>query len=467
VGQSPTVLTLKGVGVLNVLVAEIGSTTTVVNGFDVLGKRFLGSGVAATSVGEGDVRIGLRAAAEDLKRKLGLSEFEYSEMYATSSAAGGLRMTVHGLVYDMTVRAGREAALGAGANIHMMTAGVLREIDLAKIEGIAPNLILLAGGTDYGERDTALVNAEKLAALRVNSPVIYCGNVQNVEEIAKIFERAGRKFYITENVYPKLDVLNVEPVRELIYRAFEEHITEAPGMEHIREMVTGAIMPTPGAVMECARLLYDEMGDVLVLDVGGATTDVHSVTEGSEEISNIQISPEPLAKRTVEGDLGVYVNAKNMCNMLGLEFLAKETGFAAEKISEILENYKAIPETDEQFRLTEALAYQAASLAIKRHAGALRHTYTAAGRRTWAEGKDLSVVKYLAATGGALTRLPGRGEIVRKLTELNVSGNMLYPQPGNLRLLEDSGYIMASLGVLGGQHAELTKSLVKKGLFES
>lgn len=83
-------------------------------------------------------------------------------------------------------------------------------------------------------------------------------------------------------------------------------------MEHIRDMVTGHIMPTPGAVMEAVQLAYNEIGDVVAVDIGGATTDVHSVTGGSEEIGILLTTPEPFAKRTVEGDLGLYVNAKTL-----------------------------------------------------------------------------------------------------------------------------------------------------------
>ena len=118
---------------IDVLVAEIGSTTTVVNAFDWIDSGapvFLGQGQAPTSVLEGDVRVGLQGAVEDLRRKLGAEEISYRSMLATSSAAGGLRMTVHGLVYDMTVKAAREAALGAGANLHLATAGILQEEDL-------------------------------------------------------------------------------------------------------------------------------------------------------------------------------------------------------------------------------------------------------------------------------------------------------------------------------------------------
>ena len=115
---------------VDVLVAEIGSTTTVVNAFHRLDEKmpiFLGQGQAPTSVLQGDVCVGLQGAVDDLCRRQGWSDIQYDAMLATSSAAGGLRMTVHGLVYDMTVRAAREAALGAGANLHQVTAGIMQE----------------------------------------------------------------------------------------------------------------------------------------------------------------------------------------------------------------------------------------------------------------------------------------------------------------------------------------------------
>ena len=84
-------------------------------------------------------------------------------MFATSSAAGGLKMCVHGLVYDMTVKAAHAAALGAGAIVKLATAGKLHDYDIDEIRDIAPNLILIAGGTDYGERECALHNARLIA----------------------------------------------------------------------------------------------------------------------------------------------------------------------------------------------------------------------------------------------------------------------------------------------------------------
>ena len=449
---------------IDVLVAEIGSTTTLVNAFAGINTdepRFIGQGQAPTSVLEGDVRIGLEWAVEDLKNRLGLDKIEYGEMLATSSAAGGLRMCVHGLVYDMTVKAAQAAALGAGAIVTMATAGKMSEYDIEDLVASRPNLILLAGGTDYGERETALYNAARIAETGLKAPVIYAGNVQNQRAVMDIFKKAGVSCTVTENVYPKLDKLNIEPARKIIHKVFEEHIIKAPGMEHIRDMVTGSIMPTPGAVMEAVQLIYNEIGDVVAVDIGGATTDVHSVTGGSEEIGILMTSPEPFAKRTVEGDLGLYVNAKNLIERIGESALQNELGIDMEAV---MANYLPIPKTEGQFKLTERLCREAGLVALERHAGALRYIYTPSGRKTVAEGKDLTAVKTIIGTGGALTRLPHREQLLRALADCNATGMMLYPKPSKIRLLFDDDYIMASLGVMSKHYPEAALKLMKRSL---
>ena len=452
---------------VDVLVAEIGSTTTVVNAFRNLGTdspEFWAQGQAPTSVLDGDVRIGLQGAIDDLCKKQGIEELSYGDMLATSSAAGGLKMTVHGLVFDMTARAAKEAALGAGGIIHYVTAGRLRRTDLAKIKEIKPNLILIAGDVDFGERETAIYNAELIRSLGLKTPVIYAGNVENQEEMKLIFdEESGQKLYVVENVYPKIDALNVEPCRKVIQEAFEQHITLAPGMEHVRDMVSGPIIPTPGAVMECTKLLYDCIGEVAVLDVGGATTDVHSVCMESDKIARIMTAPEPKAKRTVEGDLGVYVNRYKVIESIGEEKLREEMTKKGIDLDEVLASYVAIPKNDEERTFVERLTEEAVLRAMERHAGELRYIYGPSGRSTVAEGKDLTPVKYIVGTGGALTRLPHRVEIMKKIAESNDNGMRLFPTK-HAKILVDNDYIMASLGALSLRYREDAIKLLEKSL---
>lgn len=448
---------------IDILVAEIGSTTTVVNGFSNIhtdNPIFSGQGQAPTSVKEGDVNIGLEQAISDLANKLNIEKLEYEDLLATSSAAGGLKMTVHGLVYDMTARAAKEAALGAGANIHMVTAGRMRRTDVKKLVDISPNIILIAGGVDYGERDTAIFNAELIADLDLKVPVIYAGNVENQDEIKLIFEDSGKLdlLYIVENVYPKIDQLNVEPTRKVIQDVFEEHIIHAAGMEHVKDLVIGPIIPTPGAVMEASILLKEAIGDLMTIDVGGATTDIHSVTAGSEEVNRILISPEPLAKRTVEGDLGVYINMKNIVDSIGEDKLLSK--FI--NLMDLMENHKPIPISETEKTFVEELTREAVLVSSHRHAGGFRDLYGASGKTTIAEGKDLTGIQFIIGTGGALTRLKEKEEILKLISKSN-KGDKLLPNT-ETKILIDHDYIMASLGILSKKYPKAALKLLLKSL---
>ncbi len=435
------------------LIAEIGSTTTVVTAFNFKnGVELVGQGKAFTSVLQGDVTIGLKNAIKEIEEQLG-ENIEYERMIGTSSAAGGLKITVHGLVQDMTVKAAKEAALGAGGIIKMVTAGRLRRTDIKKIREINPNLIMIAGGTDYGERETALDNAEIIRNADLNIPVVYCGNIANQEEIKEIFE--GKELYVIDNVYPRVDELNVEPARSIIQDAFEVNIIKAGGMDKIKEMVDGAIMPTPGAVMEATKLLYEVIGDVIVVDVGGATTDVHSVTEGSVEILDILVTPEPKAKRTVEGDLGVYVNRENVLDLLQSYELE---GKLKEDINSLI---KPIPSTEEERYWSRVLTQKAVNTAIDRHVGQIKRVYNS-GRKFSAYGKDLSMVKYIIGTGGALTRL-GKGEEVLESIK-DVKGDITMRPTEDAKVVLDNMYIMACAGVLSRENREAAIRLLKASL---
>lgn len=444
----------------DLLIAEIGSTTTLVTAFSGLAEGRpveIGQGQTETTVLQGDVTIGLEKAVADMRAKAG-QEITWKDMVASSSAAGGLRMSVHGLAYDMTVRAAKEAALGAGANIKMITAGELSEYDIEEIKKLVPNIILLAGGVDYGEKKTVIGNARLLAASGLKIPVIFAGNCTAKPEVERILTDAGITVFAVENVYPKIDNLNVEPTRAVIQDVFEKHITEAPGMKKIRDMVTGRIIPTPGAVMLGAKLLQMAIGDLVAIDVGGATTDVHSVTEGSSEYTSKAMEPEPFAKRTVEGDLGVFVSAPQVLALCDTAKLAVRMECDADNL---LDYSRPIPTGAKEIMFSEELASVAANVAMNRHAGRLEYIYGPSGRMTITKGKDLTAVKWIIGTGGALTRLPAGRRILEALNHKEDSPQ-LFPRNGEVLL--DNNYIMAAAGLMGGEYPEAALALMRESM---
>lgn len=430
---------------IEILTIEVGSTITKANGFrrqpDGIFEH-IAQGFAPTSVLAGDVGLGVDQAIAELQANSGLPVKD-AQIFVNSSAAGGLRMTVHGLTYSMTARAAQEAALGAGAIVKLVTAGRLSDSDLEEIQSIHPNIILLAGGVDFGEKEIILCNAESLASLNLDVPVLYAGNSAIRQPVRKIFGAAGTETLLAGNVFPDVDILNIEPVRRLIHELFNRHIIHAPGMARLGELTQWDILPTPGAVLRGAELFAEALGDCLVFDVGGATTDVHSVTDGSLEWTSRTIEPEPRAKRSVEGDLGVYINARNIVELAG------EPAWEAR-----LHDLQAMPKTEQQTELTRWLCTRAVETAIRRHAGVVTDLYTPTGKKQIVKGKDLTAIKWLIGTGGALTRVSGGEDILRQICK--GPGKYLLPPP-EVQILIDSDYRFSALGTLAQAYPEEVK----------
>lgn len=416
-----------------IITVEVGSTLTKAHAFDEAGQH-LGEGFGLTTVQTG-VMAGIREALRRLAERLGALDLTWDRLYANSSAAGGLRMTVHGLTYDMTVRAGREACLGAGAILVKATAGALMETDMREIEALQPNIIFICGGVDHGERTVTLQNAGQLAGLSVRAPVVFAGNQALRSEVESVFARTGQHCVCVENVYPEVDQLNVEPARRVIQQLFAEHIIHAKGMDELAAMAGAPVIPTPAAVLTAGELVYELMGDALIVDIGGATTDVHSITTGSAEYREKALDPEPLAKRTVEGDLGVYVNAAHIAANEGDQPWTGD-----------LKNLRPLPEAEPERKLSLQLAEKALQLAVERHAGKLVHRFSALGRQTCVKGRDLTAIRVMIGTGGALVRL-GAGRAMLERIRISHVKNRLWPLE-SARVLMDEDYLFSAIGTI-------------------
>ncbi len=435
------------------LLIDLGSTYTKVRAIDLENPRVLGAGQGPSTVTT-DVTVGLAKALADLERGMG-ERREFTYRLASSSAAGGLRMVTVGLVRELTAAAARQAALGAGARLVGTFAYKLTSADVARIADLAPDIVLLAGGTDGGNEDVILHNAAGLAACSVTCPVVVAGNRQAADEAAARLDAGGSPVTVTENVMPEFGVLDIEPTRAAIRRIFIDRIVHAKGIDRAGEMLDRVLMPTPAAVLDGARLLADGcagrpgLGSLLVVDVGGATTDVHSVADGGPTRSEVVYRglPEPYLKRTVEGDLGMRHNARSIVQAAGREALAR---MASGDVGRL-------PRSAEERAFDKALARAAVGLAVKRHAGTLDTVHTATGPVTVQYGKDLSAVETILGTGGALVHGPHPAAILE--TALADDGDPFSLRPRTPRMVLDSDYILFACGLLGAVEPDAALTL--------
>jgi len=435
------------------LLIDFGSTYTKLRAVDIAARRLIGSGQGPSTVAT-DVNLGMHAALEDLERRAGkLPRFRYR--LASSSAAGGLRMVTIGLVRELTAEAARQAALGAGAKLVGTFAYRLTQSDLQKITALAPDIVLLAGGTDGGNMEVVLHNAAALGASTLSCPIVYAGNRAAADEARR--HLAAKTALFTDNVMPEFNELNIDPARAAIRKVFIERIVHAKGIDRAAAAFDSVVMPTPAAVLEGARLVADGLpgarglGSVLVVDPGGATTDVHSVASGEPAPGVIpQGLPEPRVKRTVEGDLGMRYNAAAVVEAAGSAVIAADAGIGEEEVRTLVENLSAnagfLPATADEKAFDQALARAAVGIAVRRHCGSVKTVYTPTGPVTVQHGKDLRGVEALIGTGGVLAASPDARAILKRA--LADAREPLALMPAAPRLLLDREYLLYACGLL-------------------
>ncbi|NQU60903.1 MAG: glutamate mutase L [Rhodospirillales bacterium] len=449
------------------LLIDFGSTFTKLRAVNLETSEITGAGQGPSTVAT-DICEGLNAALADLEARMGgLPDFKHR--LACSSASGGLGMVTVGLVKELTAEAAKQAALGAGAKLTGAFSYGLTATDVAEVEALSPDIILLAGGTDGGNTDVILENAGKLAASQLACPIIIAGNRQVADEAAGMLVAAKKTVTITENVMPEFGTLNVEPARAAIRQVFIERIVHAKGIDKAADMFDAVLMPTPAAVLEGARLLSEGtantpgLGPLVVVDVGGATTDVHSVASGEPTGEGVIFHglPEPHLKRTVEGDLGMRINAKAIAEAAGLDKLAAAAGIDEGRARDILDaitgNVEHLPKDEDEKRFDEALASAALGLAVARHAGAVSIVQTVSGPVSMQTGKDLGAVLTLIGTGGVLAHGGNAAAVL-------ASGLADPKEPQSLRpkapeLLLDGDYLLFACGLLADLEPEAALTL--------
>jgi uncharacterized protein (TIGR01319 family) len=354
-----------------------------------------------------------------------------------------------------------------GAFAYRLTAS-----DMAGILGLAPDIVLLAGGTDGGNSDVVLHNAQVIGASVLSCPVIYAGNRSAADE-ARLRLRE-KSVIVTDNVMPDFNVLGIEPARAAIRRVFIDRIVHAKGIDRAQAELDAVLMPTPAAVMEGAKLLADGaesgtgLGTLLVVDPGGATTDVHSIASGEPATPGTvpQGLPEPREKRTVEGDLGMRHNAATIVESAGMQAIADEAGLAPERISALLavlaRDVGTLPQAADERALDRALVRAAVRLAVKRHCGSVETVYTPTGPVTVQHGKDLTHVDCVIGTGGAVVASADpRAVLAAALAE---PGDPASLRPRHPRLLLDRHYLLYACGLLSAVDRQAAFELALKHL---
>lgn len=452
------------------LFIDFGSTYTKVTLVDIEKEEIVAHNKSYTTV-ETDVTIGYKKAMDKLYSNIKKEDIEIVDKYACSSAAGGLKIVAIGLVPELTAEAAKRAALGAGARVIKTYSHNLNKSEVSEIKNSDADMILLAGGTDGGNDICITHNAGMLKEVGIDVPIVVAGNKSCNDEIKEIF-KDEIEFYVTENVMPKLNHINVVPARETIRNIFMKQIVNAKGMGNIEGTISEILMPTPASVLKAAETLSmgskDEegIGDLVVVDIGGATTDIHSIGEGTPTQPSVLLRglEEPISKRTVEGDLGMRYSAISVYEAAGNRMMKKYLDIGEydldKEFKKRYEHTNFIPEEERDIRFDEAMAKVCADISMKRHAGEIESMYSPMGALYAQTGKDLMNLPYIVGTGGVIVNSKKPEEILKAANFSQEDPTSLKPK--NPKCLVDREYVLSAMGLLSMVNKNMAVRMLKK-----
>jgi hypothetical protein len=450
---------------------DFGSTFTKLVIIDLNEKKVIHSDKMPSTVGS-DAAVGMNQCFDIAKNKIGKDEFEKAMKLASSSAAGGLRMAVIGLTKSLSLMAGEAAALGAGAKVVANYMGNLTEENIHTLEESKAEILLFGGGYEHGNRTMVMHNAKMIAESAIRIPIIYCGNSDVASDVRILMLSRKKQCFIVENMIPKLGEKNVEPVQEVIRNLFLQRITDMKGFDRVKKAFDNEFTPTPKAVLDAGELLskgtekQNGMGQLMIIDIGGATTDVYSMNSNKSYLgAKLTGLEEPYEKRTVEGDLGMRESSESVITDKYLPEAELRSGMTREEIKQSIEHrmreHDFLPNTDAEQKLDNCIAAVAIRQATRRHAGYVRKSYTA-GYNMFQVGKNLTDITTIIGTGGIIVFNQDAAALLKEVEKKETDVNILMPEKVSPYL--DTEYVLFVAGLLREKDEETALSIMKNSL---
>ncbi len=422
---------------------------------------------------------GRRLIADDgtIIRRTSIDDADGCDIYiSTSSAGGGLQMMVAGVVREMTAASAKRAALGAGAIVMDVIASNDKRRpheQIQRIRELRPDMVLLSGGTDGGNSTQVVQLAELVAPAKPRPrfggayqlPIIFAGNSDARTEIERVFTAeddatGGFDLSVVENLRPTLEQENLGPARDCIHDVFLEHVmAHAPGYDKLIDWTNAPIMPTPGAVGDILQTIARTQGiNAVGVDIGGATTDVFSVFDGT-------------FNRTVSANLGMSYSISNVCAEAGMDQILRWVHLDMEerelrnRVKNKMIRPTTIPQSAEALVFEQAVAREALRLAYQQHKEFATTLKGVQQQRTVGDVFSQEVGGSSIVDGMTLDLLVASGGVLSHAPRMQQTAMMLidaFEPEGFTTLAKDSIFMMPHLGVLSSVHERAAMEVFEK-----
>jgi len=360
---------------------------------------------------------------------------DVDDVLVCSSANGGLRVGIVCLSRHFSGATMRNQVLLAGANptfVHDLdeTGGSLERVDI----------LMVGGGIDCADAGPLAGRLARFDPSRYRfGTLAFAGNGHLAGDFVRRFPQA----VVIENPLATALATRSLSVFEAVRRAYLDDLVYKEGVSELRSGLAGGIRPTPEIVSRgFQRALanssgIDISGACVVLDIGGATTDLHYTVEIVRDESEAKPAAGLSVARYVFVDLGIVASRDSL--MLQLRSHARLYEF----LKSVLDG-----DVEEPYRLMREGAYDPTPALLSYGCLFVALDRFSQGRGPGLPAGDLGRIAQIILTGGSSQTLTEAG--AARVFELFRTGDN--PMPS---VLIDRGYQLWIDGITWSGNASL------------
>ncbi len=461
-----------------ILAVDVGNVHTRAILFDVVDGqyRLVATGRVPSTSGAPlfDISEGVRNVLDELKRISGRTYIDESEnlimpvasanegvdrFMATATAGPKVRTILVGLMPGVSMESVHRLAamsyLDVVGEINLMD----RRRDEEQIDVILsarPDLILIAGGTDGGARDSVIRMVEtvslasRLLPINQQPRIIYAGNQQIVHAVEDYFGDWAT-LIPSLNIRPSLEMEDIAPTRKRVTDGIAElRAGRISGFDELVEWSEGHFLLTADAFGRVVRYLsqvYSPEKGVLGIDLGASQVTVAAAFDGDLNVSiltdlGMGMSLDGILERGRLSDIKRWLPVE-MPDSYVRDYIHNKTLFP-----------RTVPTVLEELHLEHALAREIVRLAVQK----ARQGWSGNGaRRT---SILMPPLEPIIASGGVLTGVPRPEFAVLMLLDA------IQPT-GITTLVLDPNSLTPALGVAAGQLPVATVQVLETGSYIS
>jgi len=243
---------------------------------------------------------------DDLKHKCSdlIKGYEKEDVYICSSANGGLSTLIIGLTESYSLKYAKNIAFNSGINI--IETVIYQNIAEYSLPSDLIDVVIVVGGIDSKDSIFSDPLFNYLENLNYSN-IVYVGSQS---EVANLEKNVNNLVVLPNIIDNKLHIIE-ENLKEYLTNLYQADIMGKEDIKSLYDITSNQIYSTPYIVNKTLPLIdanFSVVDPFILIDIGGATTDIHY----SKDLVDENIVTQNEYDRLVFKKLGVYKSKESL-----------------------------------------------------------------------------------------------------------------------------------------------------------